>query len=79
MKDLQADLTADLMADLGRPAPLPAATPLAPLPELPRTSGTPALALTVTPLRWSRPGLAAAERGAGLAVRLGPLRVEVAF
>lgn len=73
------DLTADLLADLGRPAPLPSAVPLPPLAELPPGSGTPAVAVTLTPLRWSRPSLAAPERGHGLAVHLGPWRVEVAF
>lgn len=78
MKDLQADLTADLMADLGRPAPLPASVPLPPLPQLPG-GGTPAVSLVLTPLSWSRPALASAERGPGLAVRLGPWRLEVAL
>ena len=73
------DLRDDLLADLARPAPLPASVPLPPLPDLPEGGGTPAVAVTLTPLRWSRPCLAAPSRGHGVAVRLGPWRVEVAF
>ena len=77
--DLRSDLTADLLADLGRPAPLPASIPLSPLPDLPVGGGTPAVAVTLTPLRWSRPCLTTPERGHGVAVRIGPWRVEVVF
>ena len=73
------DLTADLLADLRRPAPLPSAPVLPPLRELPAAAGTPAVAVTLTPLRWSLPAFAAPGSGHGLAVRLGPWHVEVAF
>ena len=75
--DLQADLKADLLSDLNRPAPLPSAAPSAPLPTAP-VSGTPSVTVTLTPLRWSLPSLDSTERGMGLAVRLGPWRVELA-
>ncbi len=71
------DLTADLLSDLGRPAALPAAPP--PLPPVLLPAGTPAITVTVTPLRWSLPGLDATERGLGVAVKVGPVRVEVAL
>ncbi len=74
--DLQADLTADLLSDLGRAAELPAD---APLPSAPAPATTPAVSLTLTPLRWSPLSLDTPERGTGLAVRLGPWRVEVAL
>ena len=77
-KDLKADLTADLLTDLDRPAALPSA-PATPLPSAPVAAGTPAVTLTVTPLRWSLPSLDATERGIGVAVRFGPCRVEVAL
>ena len=71
------DLTADLMADLGRPAPLPPAS--TPVPPAPPARATPAFTMTVTPLRWSLPGLDATERGLGLAVKAGPVRLEIAL
>jgi hypothetical protein len=74
----KASLTDDLLADLNAPGALPTAPPAAAfVPH--RTGGTPALSMTLTPLRWRLPALDAAERGVGVAVRLGPLRVEVAF
>lgn len=73
------DLTADLLVDLQRPAPLPSSPVLRPLPELPAAAGTPAVAVTLTPLRWSRPAFVAPVSGHGVAVRLGPWQVEVAF
>ncbi len=77
--DLQADLTADLLSDLGRPAPLPSAPVPAMLPSTPVSTATPVLQLTFTPLSWSLPSLDSTERGLGLAVRLGPVRVEIAL
>ena len=71
------ELTADLMADLGRPAALPSAPVRPPLPPDPAAAPTPAFTLTVTPLRWSMPGIDATERGLGVAVRVGPVRLEV--
>ena len=74
-----ADLRADLLADLTAPGPLPSAPPMPTPSTAPTPGGTPALSVTVTPLRWRAPSLAPAERGVGMAVRVGPLRVEVAF
>ena len=73
------DLTADLMADLGRPAPLPTALSAPSVLPAPPAAATPAFTLTVTPLRWSLPGLDATERGLGVAVKAGPVRLEVAL
>jgi hypothetical protein len=73
------DLTADLLADLSpkaeeTPAPLPV-TP-DPLPaELPDV--TPAVSMHWTPLRWSRPKVVRSSDGAGKALRLGPIQVEL--
>ena len=76
MSDLRSDLTADLLTDLGRPAPPPPGP--APAVGLPRPSGTPAVTVRLTPLQWSRPALEPVDAGVGVAVRLGPWRVEVA-
>lgn len=76
----KASLSADLLADLNAPGALPTASApaaVATSPETPR--GTPALSVTVTPLRWRPPSFQAPERGTGVAVRIGPLRVELAF
>lgn len=73
-------LSADLLADLNAPGALPTASAPAAVStpaHVPR--GTPALSVTVTPLRWRPPALSSPERGVGVAVRVGPLRVEVAF
>jgi hypothetical protein len=77
----KAGLSADLLADLNAPGALPTSTApsAAAAPPLGRTGGTPALSVTLTPLRWRLPALQAPERGTGVAVRVGPLRVEVAF
>jgi hypothetical protein len=77
--DLQADLTADLLSDLGRPGPLPSAPVPPPLPSAPVPTATPAVQLTFTPLRWSLPSLDSTERGLGLAMRIGPWRLELAL
>ena len=80
MNDLKADLTADLLTDLQRPTPLPTAPPIAHAGGGATTvAGTPAMTLTLTPLRWSLPSLDSSDRGLGVAVRVGPWRVEVAF
>lgn len=76
----KASLSADLLADLSAPGALPTATApdeVASSTQAPR--GTPALSVTVTPLRWRPPSFQAPERGTGVAVRVGPLRVELAF
>ena len=75
--DLSADLAADLRVEATRPAALPSAPPTTPLPEVPMAAGTPCVSVRLTPLRWSRPCLDSAESGAGMAVRLGPWRIEV--
>jgi hypothetical protein len=78
MIDLRADLQADLLADLAPPVieePAPAAPPPPP-PQ--RNDATPALSVQWTPLRWSRPRVVRAKDGVGKAVKLGPIRVELA-
>ena len=72
MKDLKADLAADLAADLSRAAPPALAAPKA-------VAATPAVTVTLTPLQWSRPSLDAPRAATGMAVRVGPWRVEVAL
>lgn len=78
-KDLKADLKADLLADLLPPSVEPPTTPVADTslpPEL--TDSTPALSVQWTPLRWSRPKVVKAKDGVGKAVKLGPLKLELA-
>ncbi len=71
------DLRADLLADLTTPPDRPELVgPSAPVPPDP-VAATPVLTATLTPLHWSRPRLVRAERGAGQAVEVGPLRLEV--
>ena len=73
--DLHADLLADLAPRVTEEPPAPAEP--APLPpEL--HEGTPTLSLDWTPLRWSRPRVVRASDGVGKALRLGPLKVELA-
>ena len=79
-KDLKADLQADLLADLApavplEPPPAPAVEPALP-PE--PSDATPALSVQWTPLRWSRPKVVKAKDGTGKALKLGPVRVELA-
>ncbi len=71
--DLRADLLADLAAPPVRPDPARTSAPVPPDP----VASTPVLTATFTPLHWSRPRLVRAERGAGRAVEVGPLRLEV--
>ena len=71
--DLRADLLADLAAPPIRPHPARASAPVPPDP----VASTPVLTATFTPLHWCRPRLVRAERGAGRAVEVGPLRLEV--
>lgn len=75
--DLQSDLTADLLSDLERTPSLPSAPPTPLLSA--SAAGTPAMTLTLTPLRWALPRLHATERGIGVAVRVGPWRAELAL
>ena len=80
-KDLKADLQADLLIDLAGPAveepPALAVQPSRLPPEL--SDATPSLSLALTPLRWSRPKLVSVRGGLGKAVKVGPLRVELAI
>ena len=73
--DLRADLLADLAAtpDQLDPAPAGMAVPADPV------ASTPVLIATFTPLHWSRPRLVRAERGAGRALEVGPLRLELSI
>jgi len=71
-KDLRKDLTADLLVDL-TPAASPPVVP-EPVPADP-VEGTPVLSLHLTPLRWSRPK--SVSVGAGKALRVGPLSLEL--
>lgn len=72
----------DLLADLqGVRALRPAAPPSPPPAHVPppgRTP-TPALDLSLTPLRWSLLRVGPARRGAGLSVRFGPVHVSLAL
>lgn len=77
--DRTADLTADLLADLTAPGTLPSAPPTPAPSTAPTPGGTPALSVTLTPLRWRSPAFTPPQRGVGVGVRIGPLRVEVAF
>ena len=69
----------DLLADLqGEVAARPAAPPVPP--PAPRVQGgpsTPALDVSVTPLKWSLPRLGSASHGVGVSVRVGPLHVSL--
>lgn len=73
------DLHADLLADL-TPRRVEAPTaPVEPEPLPPELSDpTPALSFELTPLRWSRPKVVRSSDGVGKALRLGPLRLELA-
>ena len=74
MTKLRDDLKADLLSDLAPPVvEAPAAEPPA-VPAEP-IDGTPVLSLQLTPMRWSR--LKVVTVGAGKAVRLGPVSLEL--
>ena len=77
--DRKADLLADVMwAAAARPLPAsppPLPVDLGPAPMPP----TPLLEVKVTPLRWSLPMVEAPDAGIGLSVRLGPVKVSLAF
>jgi hypothetical protein len=74
MSNLRDDLKADLLHDLTPAAAEPAAVEPEPVPADP-VDGTPVLSFQVTPLRWSR--LKVVTVGAGKAVRMGPVTVEL--
>lgn len=78
MIDLRADLQADLLADLAPPVIEEPAAAAPPPPPPQRNDATPALSVQWTPLRWSRPRVVRAKDGVGKAVKLGPIRVELA-
>jgi hypothetical protein len=75
----QDDLTADLLADLApKDDPTPPPVPEEPAPLPPELNEvTPAVSVHWTPLRWSRPKVVRSTDGAGKALRLGPLQVEL--
>lgn len=67
----------DLLADLQGVRSVRPAAPAVPPPA--RSGGdaaTPALDVSVTPLKWSLPRAGAARHGVGVAVRVGPLHVS---
>jgi hypothetical protein len=69
------DLLADLQDEVAaRPTP----PPVVRVASMADAAPTPVLDLAVTPLRWSLPRLCAPERGIGLGVRMGPVRVSFA-
>jgi hypothetical protein len=71
----------DLLADLQKEASVrPAAPPVPPQvpPGYAGTPTTPALDVSLTPLKWSLPRLGAAARGLGLSVAVGPVKVSLA-
>jgi len=72
--DLRADLLADLTPVAAEEPPAPVEPE--PLPPEP-VEGTPTVSFDWTPLRWSRPRVVRASDGAGKALRLGPLKVEL--
>lgn len=72
--DLLADLQCERAARLAAP-PVP--------PPAPSVAGavaaTPALDVSVTPLRWSLLRVGAATHGIGVAVRVGPVHLSLAL
>ena len=70
----------DLLADLqGAVTARPAAPPTLPreVPTGEPASLTPAVDLSVTPLRWALPSFGPAARGVGVALRVGPIQLTV--
>jgi hypothetical protein len=70
----------DLLADLQGERSARLAAPPVPPPSAPTAGAqpaTPALDVSVTPLKWSLPRMSAAAHGLGLAVRVGPLHVTL--
>jgi hypothetical protein len=78
-KDLRSELQADLIIDLAGPVLAePAAPVVEPAPAPPDyTDATPALSMSWTPLRWSRPRVTKVRGGLGKAVSVGPLKLEL--
>jgi hypothetical protein len=75
---LQADLRADVLADLTVPERPILPTPVEPAPVPPvAVPVTPVVSVQWTPLRWSRPRVVRATGGAGKALRLAPVAVEL--
>ena len=74
MSNLRDDLKADLLADLAPPEPEPVAIEPEPVPAEPLDQ-TPVVSVQLTPMRWSR--LKVVSVGAGKAVRIGPISVEL--
>ena len=69
----------DLLADLqGERSSRPAAPPVPPrVPPASSDATTPALDVSVTPLKWSLPRVGPASTGMGLAVQVGPVQVTL--
>jgi hypothetical protein len=74
MSNLRDDLKADVLADL---APAQVTAPVVEPEPVPAelTDVTPVVSMQLTPMRWSRPKVVTI--GAGKAVRLGPLSLEL--
>ena len=72
--DLKADLLADLAPRVDATPP-PVEEPVPVPAEL--HDVTPAVSVHWTPLRWSRPKVVRSSDGAGKALRLGPVQVEL--
>jgi hypothetical protein len=76
MTTRRSSLQDELLADLRTAAPIPV-TPAAPA-KAPSERRSPTFEMRLTPLRWARPKVAAApERGAGLLLSAGPLRIQL--
>ncbi len=72
------DLLADLQGEVSaRPAAPP--TPPAAIPTGQGAALTPALDLSLTPLRWRLPSVGPVPQGVGLVVQAGPVRLAVAL
>jgi hypothetical protein len=72
----------DLLADLQDEVAARPVAPHVPPPAAPRAQDgppTPAVDLSLTPLRWRLPSVRAASRGLGVEVQAGPVRVSVAL
>lgn len=69
------DLIMDLRTEASARPAAPAVEPPAAVPSGAQPL-TPALDVSVTPLRWALPSIGPAARGVGLAVRVGPVQVS---
>lgn len=78
-----SDLTADLLSDLQGAAaarPLPSSPPPLPVDDSAGpTPPTPTVEVRFTPMRWSLPKVVPVDRGLGVGMAVGPLRVSLSF